>query len=75
MTERLVGEAGISYATQNYEGSDLTERDTQFNLGVEYTLNRHAALFTRYQHSRFRSTTESRDYNADTVLFGARLRN
>ena len=75
LTERLVGEAGISYTTQDYEGSDLQERDTAFNLGVEYTFNRHAAIFSRYQHNRFRSTAATRDYNADVILVGARLRN
>ena len=53
----------------------MKEHDTTLNLNVEYTLNRHAALFSRYQHTRFRSSEVARDYNADTILFGARLRN
>lgn len=74
-TERLTGETGISYATQAYQGATLKERSTALNLNVEYTLNRHAALFSRLDHTRFRSTGEDRDYNATTVMFGARLRN
>lgn len=75
ITERLFGETGVSYTTQNYQGSDLQERNTTLDINVEYKLNRHAALFSSYTHSRFRSSVESRDYNADTILFGARLRN
>lgn len=74
-THRLRGEAGVSYGTQDYEGATLDERDLTFDANVEYSFNRHAALFSRYQHVRFRSSDPTRDYDVDTVMVGARLRN
>ncbi|MGI9476929.1 MAG: outer membrane beta-barrel protein [Hyphomicrobiaceae bacterium] len=75
LTYRLIGEAGVSYATQDYRGTTLSERDVTVDANVEYSLNRNAALFTRFQHVRFRSSNAARDYNASTVMIGARLRN
>ena len=74
-TPRLIGEAGVTYAVQDYRGVALEERSLTFKSNVEYTLNRHAALFGRYENTRFRSTEAGRQYNADTVLVGVRLRN
>ena len=75
LTYRLTGEAGVSYATQDYRGATLSERDVTVDANVEYSFNRNAALFTRFQHVRFRSSNAARDYNASTVMIGARLRN
>jgi hypothetical protein len=72
---RLIGEAGVTYATQEYSGVSLLERSVTLNTKVEYTLNRHAALFSRLKHVQFRSNAADRDYEANTVMFGARLRN
>lgn len=72
---RLIGETGVSYGTQDYRGSTLNEHDVTLNANVEYSLNRHAALFSRLQHVRFRSSNPARDYNTSTVMIGARLRN
>lgn len=74
-SHRLRGEAGVSYGTQDYKGAALDERDVTFDANVEYSFNRHAALFSRYQHVRFRSSDATRDYDVDTVMVGARLRN
>lgn len=74
-TPRLIGEAGVTYATQDYEGTSLIERSLSFRTNVEYTVNRHAALFSRFEHVQFRSSEAMRDYDANTVLFGVRLRN
>jgi hypothetical protein len=74
-TNRLTAEAGVSYGTQNYEGATLREHDVTLKSGVEYSFNRHLALFGRLEHVRFRSNAPDRDYNASTILFGARLRN
>ena len=74
-THRLAGEGGISYSTQDYRAATLKERDLTFSANVEYSLNRHAALFGRYQHVWFRSSDSTRNYDADTIMVGARLRN
>lgn len=74
-TYRLIGEAGVSYGTQDYRGATLSENDVTVDASAEYSFNRHAALFTRLQHVRFRSSNTARDYNASTVMIGARLRN
>lgn len=75
LRQNLIGEAGVSYGTQEYPGNTLSERNLTFNTNVEYSLNRHAALFSRYEHIRFRSSDATRDYNASTLMFGARIRN
>ncbi len=74
-TRRVTGEVGVSYATQDYSGASLAERETTFSARAEYVMNRHAALFALYKHQRYRSNEELRDYNASTVLLGVRLRN
>lgn len=74
-SQRLIGETGVSFGTQDYRGATLTERDFTLDVNVEYTLNRHAALFSRYQHVRFRSSDADRGYDANTLMIGARLRN
>jgi hypothetical protein len=74
-TRRLIGEAGVSYAMQDYSGVSLRERNVTLKAKAEYTLSRHAALFTRLKHVQFRSNAPDRDYEANTVMFGARLRN
>jgi hypothetical protein len=74
-TQRLTGEVGVSYSTQDYPGATLAEHSVTLNSGVEYSLNRHAALFGRIEHVRFRSNAIDRDYDASTIRFGARIRN
>ncbi len=74
-SHRLLGETGVSYGTQDYRGATLTERDLTVNASFEYSLSRNAALFSRYQHVRFRSSDANRNYDASTLVIGARLRN
>jgi hypothetical protein len=70
----LIGSAGVSYTTQDYEGVNLKENEWKSNLGLEYFLNREIVLFTKYQHTAFDSTDRSRNYNADEMRIGMRIR-
>ena len=70
----LIGSAGISYTTQDYEGLSLKENEWKSTVGLEYFLNREIVLFTKYQHTAFDSTDRSRNYNADEMRVGMRIR-
>ncbi len=70
----LIGSAGLSYTTQDYEGVSLNEHEWKSTLGFEYFLNHAVILFGKYQHTAFSSTDNSRNYNADEVRIGARVR-
>jgi hypothetical protein len=71
---QLIGTAGLSYTVQNYEGVDLDERELRAGLGLEYFLNAEVQLFSTYQHTIFNSTDRGRNYDADEVRVGLRLR-
>lgn len=71
----LIGEGGVTYAVQNYRGSALEENELTFRARAEYTASRYATLFAEARHIRFRSNEPGRDYNADELRLGVRLRN
>lgn len=73
-TRQLIGTAGLSYTLQDYAGVALTEREARSTLGMEYFLNREVTLFSRYQHTAFNSDDSTRNYNADEVRVGVRVR-
>lgn len=70
----LIAIAGLSLTRLDYEGVTLSERDVTGQLGLEYFLNRGVTLFGRYQHVDFGSTDISRNYNADEVRIGMKVR-
>lgn len=70
----LIGTAGLRLTHQDYEGADLQEREIAATLGLEYYVNREVTLFGRYQHLEFDSTNAGRDYGADEVRVGVRIR-
>ncbi|MFM9850209.1 MAG: outer membrane beta-barrel protein [Hyphomicrobiaceae bacterium] len=70
----LVGTAGVRFARSDYQGADFTERELVTMLGLEYILSREVTLFGGYRHIAFDSTDEARNYNADEVRVGVRLR-
>ena len=71
---RLIGTAGFRLTHQDYEGVNLNEREIAALLGLEYFVNREVTLFTRYQHIDFESTEPARNYNADELRVGFRIR-
>ena len=73
-TRQLIGTAGLSYTVQDFAGVSLSERETKSTLGLEYFMNREVTLFSRYQHTAFDSDDRSRNYNADEMRVGVRLR-
>jgi hypothetical protein len=70
----IIGSVGVRYSHADYHGVDFTERELATMLGLEYILSREVTLFGRYRHIEFDSTDEARNYNADEVRVGVRLR-
>ncbi len=70
----LIGTAGLTYTTQDFEGITQQEHEWKSALGLEYFVSREVTLFGRYQHTAFDSTDRSRNYNADEVRVGVRVR-
>jgi hypothetical protein len=70
----VIGTAGVRFARSDYQGADFTERELVTMLGLEYILSREVTLFGRYRHIEFDSTDEARNYNADELRVGVRLR-
>lgn len=70
----LIGTAGITYTDQDYQGVDITENEWRADLGLEYYLSREAALFSRYRHTIFDSSTLDADYTSDEIHVGLRIR-
>ena len=71
----LIGEAGVTYASQEYVGSSLDEHEVEFRGRAEYVVNRYWAFFSEARHNWFRSTAPDRDYEATSIRAGVRLRN
>lgn len=74
LTRRLIGTAGLRFTQQDYAGVGITERELAGILGVEYYMNRDTTLFARYQHVDFESSSAGRNYDADEVRIGVRMR-
>lgn len=70
----LIGTAGLTYTMQDYEGVSLQEHEWKSALGLEYYVNREVTLFGKYQHTAFDSTDKARNYNADEMRVGVRIR-
>jgi len=70
----LIGIAGVSVTHNDYEGIEVSERETRALLGLDYYLNREVTLFGRYQHIDLDSTVAGRDYAADELRIGVRVR-
>ncbi len=71
---QLIGTAAALLTKTDYQGVDLHERALTSTLGLEYFFNREVTLFSRYQHVDFESTNLARNYNADEVRLGLRVR-
>ena len=69
----LIGTAGVSITHNDYEGIELSERETTALLGLDYYLNREVTLFGRYQHIDLDSTAIGRDYAVDELRLGVRV--
>jgi hypothetical protein len=70
----LIGTAGMSYTTLDYEGIALEESDLRTTIGAEYFVNREIILFGRYQHIAFESNQAQSDYHIDEFRLGVRVR-
>jgi hypothetical protein len=74
LTRSLIGTLGVKYAVSPYQGTSLEDRLLTGEAGVDYFLNANVSLYGRYQHLEFRSTDTTRDYTAEVVRVGVRLR-
>jgi hypothetical protein len=75
ITRPLIATAGLGHSATDYQGSPLSEQLTDFGLGLEYYLAPEAVLFSRWQHSWFRTTAlGASDWQLDEVRIGVRLR-
>ena len=70
----VIGNAGVSYTTSSYEGVSLRENELRTFAGLEYFVSREVTLFGKYQHTAFESDDRTRNYNADEVRVGVRIR-
>ncbi len=71
---RLIGTAAAQYTKVDYQGITLHETNLTTGAGLEYYFNREVSMFGRYQHIDFGSTDLSRNYNADEVRVGMKVR-
>lgn len=70
----LIGSAGVTYTTRDYDGIPLKESELRSTIGAEYFVNREIILFGRYEHIAFESNQLAGDYHSDDVRLGVRVR-
>ena len=58
----------------DYQGIVLHDTNLTSSLGLEYFFNREVTVFGRFQHVDFESTDQTRNYNADEVRVGVKVR-
>lgn len=73
-TKRLIATTGLRYTRSDYKGISVNERQLDATLGAEYFLNRHVTLFGRYLHTDFETSDTTRNFTADEVRVGVRVR-
>lgn len=74
LRRNLIANAGVQVTRSDYQGVVLDETEVAAKLGAEYYLNREITIFTRYQHIWFGSSETNRDYEADEVRVGMKVR-
>lgn len=70
----LIASLGAKYAISPYTGLALEDRLFTGEAGIDYYLNPKVSVYGRYQHLEFQSTDTVRDYAADVVRVGVRVR-
>lgn len=70
----LIGSATIAGTRRDYAGIDIDETEFAFGLGLDYYLRREAVLFSRYEHTIFRSDFAGSNYESDEIRIGLRIR-
>ena len=71
---QLIGTAAVTLTKVDYQGITLHETNLTTGAGLEYFFNREVSMFGRYQHIDFGSTVASRNYNADEMRVGMKVR-
>lgn len=70
----LVGTAGLTFQTQDFDNTAIEEQEWRTTLGLEYFVSREFILFGRYQHIAFDSNQAASDYHVDEARVGLRIR-
>jgi hypothetical protein len=71
----VAGRPGVSLRTESTRsGISLREQELIGLLALEYYLSREVALFGRYEHIAFDSSERGRNFNADEIRVGVRVR-
>ena len=70
----LIGTAAFGASATSYEGISLEERLTDVALGLEYYIAPEAMIFTRWQHTVYRTTAGTGNWEGDEIRVGVRLR-
>lgn len=70
----LIGTASVGYGETVYQRIDLAEHQTDLALGLEYYLGPEAVIFSRWQHSAFRTNSLGGGWEGDEFRVGMRLR-
>ncbi len=71
---QLIGTASVLLTKVDYQGITLHDTNVTTGAGLEYFFNREVTMFGRYQHIDFGSTDQSRNYNADELRVGMKVR-
>jgi hypothetical protein len=74
LRRNLFAIAGLSSTWQDYDGTDLRERELIASLATEFFVSRELALYARYRHTDFSSTEPGRSFDADEFRVGMRIR-
>ncbi|MEL6373830.1 MAG: outer membrane beta-barrel protein [Pseudomonadota bacterium] len=70
----LIGAMRWSFTQGDFAGIALRERTLVYGLGLEYFINRNAAIIGQFDHTEFFSNEAGADYTRDEISIRLRLR-
>ena len=70
----FIASAGLQLAVTEYESTPIKEQDWLARVGLDYYINRSLKLWTRIEHTMFRSTQAGRDYDETEGRVGLTIR-
>jgi len=74
LTYRLAGDLGFNYVHSDDKaasGSSSSSDTYDFNIGLQYRLNRHLSLGARYFYTQLNTSTGLQDYDRNRFMFSA----
>lgn len=70
----LIGTAGMSISTRDFDATQFKEDEWRAEAGLEYFFNRNAVLFGTYEHTDFNSNDPGSSFVSDEFFVGMRFR-